>query len=207
MKKTLIRKPRRNNLLSASVKTGVDNKLTQAALILEYAFEYNVNFKERTISISREIDEKEFDRIDNALTEMESQNRKAITIRINSPGGQVYQALAIIGRMKRSQCQIITEGYGHVMSAATMILAAGDKRKISKYAFFMHHEASYGVDGRHSEIKDMVKQTEKEEEQWCEWMAEFTKKPKAFWMKSGVRVDAYFSANELMELGVADEVI
>jgi ATP-dependent Clp protease protease subunit len=201
------RKPRRDNLLSATARTGVDNKLTLAALMLEYAFEYNVNFKERTISISREIDEKEFDRLDNALTEMESQNRKAITIRINSPGGQVYQALAMIGRMKRSPCQIITEGYGHVMSAATLLLAAGDKRRISPYTFFMHHEASYGVDGRHSEIKDMVKQTEREEEKWCEWMASFTKKPKAFWMKSGVRTDAYFEAEELLEFGVVDEIM
>jgi ATP-dependent Clp protease protease subunit len=181
--------------------------LTQAALILEYAFEYNVNFKERTILISREIDEIEFNRVENALTEMESQNRKSITIRINSPGGQVYQAMAIIGRMKRSPCQIITEGYGHVMSAATLILAAGDKRKISPYTFFMHHEGSYGVEGRHSAIKDIVKQTDREEEKWCEWMGQFTKKPKSFWAKSGVRVDARFEADELLEFGVVDEIM
>lgn len=204
--KKLNRKPKRNNLLSASARAGVDSKLTQAALILEYAFEHNVNFKERTILISREIDEKEFDRIDNALTELESQNRKSVTIRINSPGGQVYQALAIIGRLKRSPCHIVTEGYGHVMSAATLILAAGDRRKISAYAFFMHHESSYGLEGRHSQIKDAVKQAEREEQKWAEWMAEFTKKDKAFWVKTGVTTDAYYEADELLKLGVVDEI-
>lgn len=207
MKTKKLAKDHRRSALSASLKTSVDNKLTHAALILEYAFAYGVNFKERTITISREIDDIEFDRIENGLTEMESQSRKAITIKINSPGGQVYQALAIIGRMKRSPCQIITEGYGHVMSAATLILAAGDKRRISPYTFFMHHEGSYGVEGRHSTIKDVVKQTDKEEDKWCEWMGEFTKKPKSFWAKSGVRTDAYFDAEELLEFGVVDEVM
>lgn len=200
-----INKPKRN-LLSTSVKANVDSKLTQAALILEYAFEHNVNFKERIITISREIDEVEFDRIDNALTELESQNRQSVTIRINSPGGEVYQALAIIGRLRRSPCRIVTEGYGHVMSAATLILAAGDKRRISSYSFFMHHEASYGVEGRHSQIKDYVKQADREENKWAQWMSEFTKKDKAFWLKHGVGSDAYFEAEELISLGVVDEV-
>ncbi len=205
MKNSQNRKPRRN-LLSSSVRANVDSKLTQAALILEYAFEYNVNFKERIITISKEIDAEEFNRIDNALTELESQNRKSVTIRINSPGGEVYQALAIIGRLKRSPCNIITEGYGHVMSAATLILAAGDRRKISTYAFFMHHESSYGVDGRHSEIKAAVKQAEAEEHKWAQWMAELTSKDKKFWLTTGVTTDAYFDAEELMKLGVVDEI-
>lgn len=199
------KRPKRS-LLDTTTKANVDSKLTQAALILEYAFAYNVNFKERVITISREIDEAEFDRVDNALTELESQSRKSVTIRINSPGGQVYHALAIIGRMKRSHCQIVTEGYGHIMSAATLILAAGDKRKVSSYSFFMHHESSYGVEGRHSQIKDYVKQAEREEQKWAEWMSQFTQKDKSFWLKKGVGSDAYFDADELLKLGVVDEV-
>lgn len=197
----------KRSLLSTTVKANVDNKLTQAAIILEYAFNYNVNFKERVITISREIDEIEFDRLDNALTELEAQNRQTVTIRINSPGGHVYHALAMVGRLKRSPCHIITEGYGHIMSAATMLLAAGDKRKISKYSFFMHHESSYALEGKHSDIKHNVQQMEREEQKWAKWMEELTKKPAKFWLKTGVGNDAYFEAEELVELGVADEVI
>ena len=205
MQKKSITKSKRN-LLSDAVKASVDSKLTQAALILEYAFEYDVNFKERTILISGDIDQSKFDILEAAMTEMESQNRKSITVRLNSPGGEVYQALAIIGRFRRSPCNIVTEGYGHVMSAATLVLASGDKRRISKYAFFMHHESSYSVDGKHSEIKREVKQMEREDSCWAQWMEDVTKRPKDFWIKTGVGVNAYFDAEELLELGVVDEI-
>jgi ATP-dependent protease ClpP protease subunit len=108
--------------------------------------------------------------------------------------------------MKESKCHIVTRGYGHIMSAATMILAAGNKRYISKFAFFMHHETEYAIEGKHSDIKNEVHQTEIEEQYWSQWMSEFTKKSKAFWQKTGISKNAYFNSRQLVELGVADEV-
>lgn len=205
--KNLKTKPKVRTLLPENSRANVDSKLTQAAIILEYAFMYGVNFKERSIRLTGEISEEHFELVDSALTELESQGRKSVTVVINSMGGDMYQALAIIGRLKRSPCHIVTEGYGQIMSAATLILAAGDRRKVSSYAFFMHHEASYGAEGRHSEIKNAVKQADKEDDKWCEWMAEFTKKDKKFWKTNGVSLDAYFTVEELLEFGVVDEII
>lgn len=194
------------NFLTLSQKSNVDSKLTQAALLLEYSFGYKVDFKNRIILISGDIDQEAFEVVEAALTEMESQSRSTVTVKINSPGGEVYHALAIIGRLKESKCKIVTKGYGHIMSAATMILAAGDERMISRFSFFMHHESSYGVEGKHSEIKNEVGQMEKEEQCWAQWMEEFTKKPKKFWLSTGVGKNSYFSPEELIELGVADEI-
>ena len=175
-------------------------------LNLKYAFEHGDNFKARTIPLVGEIDSDKFQLIDTALTEMERHNQKSVTIRINSEGGSEYDALAIIGRLENSKCRIITEGYGCVMSAATLILASGDKRRISKFSWFMHHEGSYNADGRHSEIKELVKQREREEDQWAVVMAEYTKQPKSFWKKYGTYKDAYFNSTQLLELGVVDEI-
>jgi ATP-dependent Clp protease protease subunit len=205
--KTLKRINKTKSLLPDNARTNIDSKLTHASIILEYAFVYGVNFKERTIRLTGSIDNEHFQLVDAALTELESQSRKSITVVINSPGGDIYEALAIIGRLKRSSCHIVTEGYGQIMSAATLILAAGDRRKVSQYAFFMHHEASYQVEGRHSEIKHQIKQTDKEEDKWAEWMATFTKKDKAFWKKTGIGLDAYITVDELLEFGVVDEII
>lgn len=196
----------KKNVLEGSTRTTVENKLTMTALNLNIAFEYGVNFKERTITISTDIDPSLFTLVDIALTEMEAQSKRAVTIRINSPGGDTYAAMAIVGRLKNSKCQIVTEGYGHIMSAATLLLACGDRRRISKYAWFMHHEASYGVDGRHSVIKETVAQVEREEKAWNYWMGQFTSMPAEFWDKHGIGKDAYFSADKLVELGVADEI-
>ncbi len=190
-----------------SKKRRAPTRNTEAlSLNRQYLFEYGVNFKERVITISTEIDDSTFDLVDASLQEMEAENKKPITIRIKSPGGSVYEAIAIVGRMKASPCQIITEGYGMVMSAATMLLSAGTKRRVSRYTWFMHHESAYGVQGRHSEVKAYVAQADREEMVWANWMAELTKKPAKFWATKGVHLDAYFTAEQLVELGVADEV-
>lgn len=197
-------RPRRNLNLAATNLS--ENKINHLALHLEYLFERGVNFRNRVITITGEISDDTFSLIDSAMTELEAQSRKAVTVRINSGGGSVYDALAIVGRLKDSPCMVITEGYGCVMSAATVILASGDKRRISQYSWFMHHESVYEAEGRHSQMKALVKQSEREEEQWSQTMASFTKKTASFWSKTGAHLDAYFSPNELLEFGVVDEV-
>jgi len=139
--------------------------------------------------------------------ELESKN-KTVTIKINSPGGDTYEAMAVVGRLRSSSCRIVTEGYGHIMSAATLILACGDKRKMSEFAYFMWHEAGYGLDGdRVSTHKATLKQVEREEKLWCDTMAKFSNKTSKFWEKTGKHIDVYYDAHELIELGVIDEVI
>lgn len=198
-------KPSRNSDFGG--KQLSENKLTQLSLHLETLLEYGINFRDRIITIKNDIDADEFARIDAAMSEMESNSRKSVTIRINSPGGEVYHALAIVGRLRASKCRIITEGYGHVMSAATLILACGDERRMSEYGWFMTHEASYEVKGTHSQIKQTVAQAEKEEVSWASWMQEHSERDLKFWRSVISNKDSYYSPNELLELGVIDEVI
>tara|TARA_R110000868_G_C10973188_1_gene771560 strand:+ start:90871 stop:91488 length:618 start_codon:yes stop_codon:yes gene_type:complete len=193
--------------LNISNKASTDNKLTYVALLLNYAFEYGVDFKNRTITITGELAHGWFDIVDAALTQMEAESKSTVTIKVNSPGGDTYEAMAIIGRIKNSKCHIVTEGYGHIMSAATLILACGNKRKMSRYAQFMWHEASYGIEERHSVIKATVAQVEREETKWAEAMSEFTNKSVAFWKKTGVGIDKYLEAEQLLEYGAIDEII
>lgn len=203
--------PRKNN---RNPKKNMDTKnvspdlrLATATLHLDCIFDRGVNFKERIITVTNDIEYPLFDIVDAALTEMESESRKAVTIKIHSLGGYVYESLAIVGRLKKSKCKIITEGYGTVMSAATLILACGDERRFSKFGWFMHHESKYEFGGRHSEMKDIVEQGEREEQQWAYWMSKFSNKSEKFWATEGVRKDKYFLAEELLKLGVIDEII
>lgn len=148
-----------------------------------------------------------FDIIDAAMSEFERHSKATVTIRIHSEGGSVYEALAIVGRLRQSKCHVVTEGYGSIMSAATLILACGDKRRISEFAFFMHHESYYGVEGRHQSNMATVKHYEREERMWCKWMEDFTEKDREFWYQTGQHVDEYFDAEQCVEIGIADEII
>lgn len=199
MKKNKIIQPNR----SADTKASVEKE----SLRLDYAFEHGINFHDRVIQLTGEIERGDFDRLDSALSEMERHSKKSIVIRINSPGGEVYEALAIAGRIRASKCRIITEGYGMIMSAATILLACGDRRRMSKYAIGMHHEASYMVGGSHTEVKEEIEQMEREEELWCTWMEEFTKQDKSFWRRRARKKNFYMTAEECKDFGVIDEII
>jgi ATP-dependent protease ClpP protease subunit len=190
--------------MAAEIKASlVDLKAIQ----LEYAFERGVNFEHRTVTLCNEITSDSFRLIDAALNEMESEVKLPVTVRINSLGGSPYDALAIVGRLKSSKCKIVTEGYGAIMSAAIAILACGDKRRVSKYAWSMFHESSYEAEGRHSEMKSLVIQQEREEVVWSEVMAEHSRKKAQWWLNENKLGDRYISPEEMLKIGVVDEII
>jgi ATP-dependent protease ClpP protease subunit len=168
--------------------------------------EKGISLRERTILLTGVIDDTKFEAISNSMSVLESQGDDPITIKLHSPGGSTYETLAILGRMRNSPCQIIVEGYGQIMSAAVLILAAGHVRRMSQFAWLMHHEASYSLEDTHSKIKQQVKQVDAEEERWASWMSKFTKKDKDFWLSTGVGSDAYFNPEQCLELGVIDEI-
>jgi ATP-dependent protease ClpP protease subunit len=186
-------------------KTTEEVKISADALHLEHAFE-GFNRRNRVIQITGDIEWPQFDFLDTSLTELEKESRKGITIRINSFGGCPWEAMAMVGRIKKSHCHITTEGYGAIMSAACVILASGDKRRISQYAWYMWHEASYYVEGNHSQNKARIIQGEREEDQWAQVMHSFSNESIQFWRKNGTGIDAYFTAQELADLGVVDEI-
>lgn len=183
-------------------------KLEQLKANLEFAYEYNVNLKERVILLTGEVNEEMFDLVEVSLTEMESYNRLPITIRISSEGGDETAAMAIVGRMRRSKCKIITEGFGQIMSAATLILAAGKHRRLSRFTIFMHHESSYITeDHRHTNQKATIAHMEWMEHQWAKWLAEMSKKSKAFYLKQAEHTDKYWTPEQVLKFGIVDELI
>ena len=187
-------------------------------LHLDHVFEYGVNFKDRIIQLvphktelddSLHLDVEHFAFLDAALTELESYNRSAITIKVCSYGGSVDAALAIIGRIKASKCKIVIEGYGVIASAATLILACGDERRISRFSSFMYHECNFGIeDGtRLSAIKAEVELAERGDKLWAKWMSEFSDQPPEFYEKTGIHIDKYWTPEQLLEYGIVDKII
>jgi len=183
-------------------------QLDQKALNLDYSFNWDVDLSNRVIRLCGDIESDDFGIFDAQLTALEEISRKPVTVRISTFGGDVYAALAIAGRMKASKCKtIVTEVYGKCMSAGTLICVAGKYRKMSSLSYFMHHEAYYGMEGRHSEMKATLKQAEREENDWCSAMESFTGIPANYWKNEGVSFDKYFSAEECLQLGIVDEIV
>lgn len=180
---------------------------TEETLRLEYVFEKGINLKDRVIQITGEIEDcTSFDWLDAAFTEMERDSKKAITLKINSPGGSVYEALAMVDRMRESKCQIITKCYGHAMSAAGLILSAGDKRYIGKRSWFMYHEMTTGIGGTVAEIEEQLSQIKREMKEWAQAMEEFSTQPIDFWINAAHKHDFHLNAKECLDFGVVDGI-
>ena len=56
---------------------------------------------------------------------LDTKAEKVLTLYVNSTGGDLYQALALIDMMTTSKYTIRTIGIGTVMSAAFLIVASG----------------------------------------------------------------------------------
>lgn len=196
---------KKSNSFSTPAKASVEAKLSAKALHLDYAISHGINFRDRVIQLAGDVEPPMWDFLDAAVQEMRKESRKGITVKINSYGGSTYEALAIIGTLRSCGCYITTEGYGPVMSAAALILASGHKRRISEYAWFMWHEISYSGAGTHKQMKDLIFQTEREQDQWARMMAQFSNEDAKFWRAIAENKDAYFNPEELINAGVADE--
>jgi ATP-dependent Clp protease protease subunit len=93
---------------------------------------------------------------------IDSSKEKILTIYINSTGGDLYQAFALIDIMRASPHTVRCIGIGSVMSAAFLIFAAGDPghRYAAKNTSFMCHQFTSGMDAKYHDLKAEMKETE-----------------------------------------------
>lgn len=174
----------------------------------EVLFQYGIDLGARSVQLVGEIDEHKFKLIDAALNMLESDSKKAVTIRINSGGGSIYDAMAIISRMRSSSCKIITEGHGCIMSAAGVIFAAGKKRRMAADAMFMWHEGSWNPqESTVTQLKHQIAQSEREMALMCKQMAKYSTMPAAYWAENGLSGnDLFLTPEEALLHGIVDEI-
>jgi len=87
-----------------------------------------------------------------------------IYLHINSPGGLLYDALAIVETIKRVQksgVKVHTTIDGYAASAATLLSVVGNKRQMGKYSYMLIHQLSSDNVGKYDEIQDHMKNLDK----------------------------------------------
>ena len=85
-----------------------------------------------------------------------------LTIIINSPGGDVHAAFALIDTMKASNIPIKTVGLGLIASCGFLIFIAGKKGKriLTPNTAILSHQYSWGSKGKEHELYARVKEFE-----------------------------------------------
>lgn len=112
---------------------------------------YSRLLKDRIVFLGSDVNEHTANLIVAQLLFLANENpKKDIHFYINSPGGSVYDALAIYDTMKYVKPDIHTVGIGIQASAAAFLLSSGSKgkRSLLENASAMIHQPSSGTRGK-----------------------------------------------------------
>ena len=164
---------------------------------------YSRLLKERVVFLGEEVNSATANIVIAQLLHLAYEDpKKDIKLYINSPGGSVYDGLAIIDTMNYIEPDVQTIGIGLQASMGAMLLSSGAKGK--RYALpnarVMIHQPSSGTEGKITDQEIALK------EGLAEMMAKNTGKTLAQVEKDMDR-DNWMSAIEAKEYGIIDEVI
>ena len=135
---------------------------------------------------------------------------KILTIYINSTGGDLYSALALIDVMQTSEHPIRTVTVGSAMSAAFLIAASGThgQRYAGKNATFMCHQFTDNSEGKYHDLKATMKGNEMSNEMMVAVLKEATGlAPSVIKKKLLPASDVYLTPQEVIELGIVDHLL
>lgn len=132
-----------------------------------------------------------------------------LTLIINSPGGDLNSAFALIDIMKGSRIPIHTLGIGQISSCGLLTFMAGEKgnRTITPNTSILSHQYSWGSYGKEHELIARIKEFDLTSERMlnhykkCTGLSE--KVIKEILMPPQ---DVWLSAKEAVKYGIADQV-
>ena len=128
----------------------------------ERAFDiYSRLLKERIIFLGTQVDDTSAGLIVAQMLFLEAEDpTKDIMLYINSPGGSVYDGLAIYDTMQHLKCDVATVGVGMQASMGAFLLSSGTKgkRSILPHSTVMIHQPSAGTRGKVSDMEIDLKE-------------------------------------------------
>lgn len=130
-----------------------------------------------------------------------------IIVNINSPGGSVFEGLAIYNMLKRHEAHITVNVDGLAASIASVIAMAGDVIKMPRNAFMMVHNAMSFEFGNADELRETADLLDKITSSLM--TAYFDKAPdlNEATLKALMDAETWFTAEEAKHYGLVDEVI
>lgn len=170
---------------------------------------YSRLLKERIIFLGDAVDEHTASIVVAQLLFLEAEDpKKDIMLYINSPGGSVYDGLAIYDTMMHLKCDVATVGIGMQASMGAFLLSSGTKgkRSILPHSTVMIHQPSAGTRGKVSDMEIDLKEGLRLKKLLNEILAKNTGQKLDTIEKDSDR-DYWMSADEAKKYGIVDAVL
>ena len=126
-----------------------------------------------------------------------------ITVRVNSPGGSVFDGLAIYNALKAHPGAVNVVVDGLAASAASFIAMAGDTVSMAESSMMMIHNASAVVMGNRNDLRDTANVLDKVDAQMADIYAAKTGKP-ADEISGMMDAETWMTAAEAKDAGFCD---
>src|SRR3982751_4481737 len=177
---------------------------------MERAYDiYSRLLRDRIIFLGDDVNEHTANLVVAQILFLENQDaNKDIILYINSPGGSVYDAMAIYDTMQFVKSDIQTVGIGVQASAAAFLLSSGTrgKRYLLPHATVMIHQPSSGTRGKVTDQEIDLREGLRLKKLLEEIMAKNVGHPVKK-VHEDMERDYWMSAQEAQKYGVVDEVI
>lgn len=129
-----------------------------------------------------------------------------INVRINSPGGGVFEGIAIYNAIRQHSAHIIVHVDALAASIASLIAMAGDEVKIAKNAYLMIHEPWTITMGNASQLRRDADLLDKFGDTILgAYVAQSGQDAEE--IRQLMRDESWVNADEALELGLVDEVV
>lgn len=142
---------------------------------------------------------------DQFAADLDTITADTIEVQINSPGGSVFDGIAIYNALRAHPARIVTRVDGLAASIASVIAQAGDRRVILPAAQMMVHRAWGACVGNTNDMTDMATVLAKQDTVIAEIYANRAgRKARDFLPK--METETWYTADEAVAAGLADEV-
>ena len=132
-------------------------------------------------------------------------NATSITLHVNSPGGDVFDGIAIYNAIRNHPADVTVRIEGLAASAASFIAMAGDTIVIERNAQMMIHDASGLAWGNAAVMREMADLLDKCSDNIADIYAQRTGRDLALW-RADMLEETWYSADEALEAGLVDEI-
>jgi ATP-dependent Clp endopeptidase proteolytic subunit ClpP len=130
----------------------------------------------------------------------------AIRLRINSPGGDVFDGIAIYNAIRTHPASVTSVVDGLAASAASFIAVAGDEVQMHRNSQLMIHDAHGIAIGNAAVMQEMRDLLDMASDNIADIYEQKTGTPAAEWRET-MREDKWYSAEDAVAAGLADVVL
>lgn len=162
-----------------------------------------------------QMEQNELERVDEFVFEMKKKTNiefqakdyiRPILLEINSNGGFIHEAFAVVDTIKQLKIPVHTICKGYTASAATLISLAGTRRFITRNSYFLIHEITDEITGNFTFMKQSFENSKMLMEHIISYYVSHSNLNYEK-VKEYTKTETCWSAEQTLEYGFVDEII